>query len=145
MTEDADADAGVATDSDLLQRTYHLLQPGEIDLNGLVVHTEFGSDEESRMHQATIEVGDIVADHAGVDPADTYVESGNDDPDFSSNQHQGLTLEEEAFVWECQQLLRNGTFAVVFYYEATADHEGIVAATREAGYDAVGVRGDERP
>jgi len=60
--------------------------------------------------QATIDVGDIIAEQSGYDPQDCYVYSGNDDTDFSSNQHQGLTLEDEEFVWECQQLLREGQF-----------------------------------
>jgi len=136
-----DASAG-PRDTDLVQRTWQLLQPGEVDLNGLIVHTEFDGSQETRMHQATLEVGEIIAEAAGHDPTDTYVESGNDDPDFSSNQHQGLTLDGEEFVWECQQLLRDGAFDVVFYYEAGADHEAVQAAAREAGYEVTGVRGD---
>jgi hypothetical protein len=75
-------------DAELRRRTWELLQPGDIDLDGLVVHTGFGGDEETEMHQTTIEIGDIVAEHAGHDPAETYVHSGNDDPEFASNQHQ---------------------------------------------------------
>ena len=129
-------------DTDLVQRTWQLLQPGEIELNGLVVHTGFDGSQETQMHQATLEVGEIIAEAAGHDPTDTYVESGNDNPEFSSNQHQGLTLDGEEFVWECQQLLRDGAFDVVFYYEASADHEAVQAAAREAGYEVTGVRGD---
>jgi len=51
--------------------------------------------------------------------------AGNDDTNFSSNQFQGLTLDDEAFVWECQQLLRDGTFDLVFYYEANVDQEAL--------------------
>jgi hypothetical protein len=136
-----DASAG-RRDTDLVQRTWQLLQPGEVDLNGLIVHTEFDGSQETQMHQATLEVGDFIAEAAGYDPTDTYVESGNDDPDFSSNQHQGLTLDGEEFVWECQQLLRDGAFDIVFYYEASADHEAVQTAAREAGYEVTGVRGD---
>ncbi len=135
---DADADA---LDADLRRRTWQLLQPGEIDLDGLVVQTDFGGDEETRMHQATLAVGDLIATHAGQDPADTYVYSGNDDPEFASNQHQGLTLAADEFVWECQQLLRDGSFDVVFYFEAEADTRGLLAAVRERGYEASAVRG----
>jgi hypothetical protein len=39
-------------------------------------------------------------------------------------------------------LLRDGSFDVVFYFEASADTEGLLGAVREAGYDATGVRGD---
>jgi hypothetical protein len=130
------------SDNDLRQRTWNLLQPGEIDLDGLILHTEFDGSQEPEMHQATVQVGDLIADHAGLDPGETFVYSGTDDPEFASNQHQGRTLDDEAFVWECQQLLRNGSFDVVFYYEADTDSEALLAALREAGYDATIVRGD---
>ncbi|WP_254535568.1 DUF5778 family protein [Halomarina litorea] len=112
-------------DSDLYERTRALLEPGDIELNGLIVHTEFGGDDEARLHQTTLDVGDVIADHAG--KGETYVYSGNDDSRFGLNQHQGLTLKGDEFVWECQQLVRDGTFDVVFYYEADADQDAIVA------------------
>ncbi|MBZ6494264.1 DUF5778 family protein [Natrinema longum] len=130
-------------DDDLYQRTKALLEPGDIALNGAVVHTDYDGQEDVKMMQATIDVGDIIAVHSGYDPGDCYVYSGNDDPDFSSNQHQGLTLEDEDFVWECQQLLREGSFDIVIYYEASADHEGILEGIRELGFDVTGVEGDE--
>ena len=128
-------------DEDLYRRTKQLLEPGEIQLNGAIVHTDIGSDDDIAMHQATVDIGDVIAEGAGLDPTDTYVYSGTDDTDFSSNQHQGLTLDDEEFVWECQQLLREGTFDVVFYYEASADHEAILEGIREAGFDVTGVEG----
>ncbi len=131
-----------ALDADLCRRTWQLLQPGDIALDGLVLHTDHGGDEETLMHQATLEVGDLIARHAGHDPRDTYVYSGNDDTDFASNQHQGLTLDGDGFVWECQQLLRDGSFDVVFYFEAGADTRALLAAVREQGYEASAVRGD---
>ena len=132
-------------DTELHRRTWKLLQPGEIELDGLVVHTDLDGEDEPEMHQATIEIGDIIAEHAGHDPRDTFVYSGTDDPEFASNQHQGLTLEDEEFIWECQQLFRDGSFDIVFYYEASADGEGILSAVEEAGYDASLVRGDADP
>ncbi|MFB6141405.1 MAG: DUF5778 family protein [Halosimplex sp.] len=132
----SDADAA---DTDLRQRARALLEPGDIELVGLIVHTDFSGDQEPTLHEATLEIGNYIAEHAGIEPTDTYVYSGNDDPDFGVNQHQGLTLDDDEFVWECQQLLREGTFDVVFYYEADVDQEGLVEAVREAGYDVVGV------
>jgi hypothetical protein len=129
-------------DEDLYRRTKALLEPGEVELNGAIVHTEYDGSEDVQMMQATIDAGDIIAEHSGHDPKDCYVYSGNDDPDFSSNQHQGLTLEDEAFVWECQQLLREGSFDIVIYYEASADHEAILEDIEELGHDVTGVRGD---
>jgi len=129
-------------DADLRRRTWELLQPGEIDLDGLVVRTDMDGSQETRMHQATVEIGELIAEGAGHDPAETFVYSGTDDTEFASNQHQGLTLAEESFVWECQQLLRDGAFDIVFYFEAGADTEWIRSAVREAGYDATVIRGD---
>ena len=129
-------------DADLRRRTWELLQPGEIALDGLVVHTDLDSSRETEMHQVSVEVGEIIARHAGHDPTETFVYSGTDSSEFASNQHQGLTLDDESFVWECQQLLREGTFDIVFYFEASADMAGILADVRAAGHEATGVRGD---
>jgi len=128
-----------AIDDDLYRRTEALLEPGEIELNAAIVHTELGGDEEPKLHRLTLEVGDIIAEHA-LDGEDWYVHSGNDDPDFGLNQHQGLTVEGDEFVWECQQLLREGTFDVVFYYEAANDQDVIVEAIDDVVAGVVGVR-----
>jgi hypothetical protein len=128
-------------DAELRRRTWKLLQPGEIKLDGLVVQTEFDGSQEPEMHQATVEVGELIADHAGYEPTETFVYSGTDDSEFASNQHQGLTLEDESFVWECQQLLRDGSFDVVFYFETTADTEKLLDAVRTKGYDATAISG----
>jgi len=133
---------GDTLDDDLYRRTKQLLEPGEIQLNGAVVHTEYDNSEEIEMMQATIDVGERIAEGYGIDPTDTFVYSGSDDPQFSSNQHQGLTLDDEEFVWECQQLLRNGSFDLVFYYEASADHEAILDAIEDLGFAVTGVRGE---
>lgn len=125
-----------SADENLYRRAAALLEPGEIELHGAVIHTDHGSDEESLAHQATLEVGDVIADHRDIE--EWYVYSGNDDPDFGLNQHQGLTVADE-FLWECQQLLRDGSFDVVVYWEAADDHASIVEDLREAGYEAVGV------
>jgi hypothetical protein len=128
-------------DDDLYERTKRLLEPGDIELNGAIVHTDLGSDEDIEMHQASVDVGDVIAEHAGHDPRDTYVYSGSDDTNFASNQHQGLTLADEEFVWECQQLLRDGTFDIVYYYEASADQDAILDDIRDLGFDVTGVEG----
>jgi len=126
-------------DPDLYQRTQALLEPGEIELVGVIVHTDLGSDDETDLHQATIELGELIAEYEGIDPTDTYVYSGNDDTEFGLNQHQGLTLDGDEFVWECQQLLREDTFRIVFYYEADVDQAALLEAMREAGYTVEGV------
>ena len=111
--------------ADLYARTKALLEPGEIDLAGCVVHTTLGGNEDLEMHDLTVAINEIIADHAG--KGEAYIEAGNDDTSFSSNQFQGRTLDDEAFVWECQQLLRDGSFDLVFYYEATVDQAALAA------------------
>ncbi|WP_435074397.1 DUF5778 family protein [Halorubrum sp. HHNYT27] len=110
-------------DSDLYTRTKALLEPGDIELLGCIVHTTLEGQEDLEMHELTVAINEVIADHA--DKGEAYIEAGNDDTNFSSNQFQGLTLDGEEFVWECQQLLRNGTFDLVFYYEAGVDQEAL--------------------
>ncbi|MWV63755.1 hypothetical protein GRS48_02790 [Halorubrum sp. JWXQ-INN 858] len=121
-------------DSDLYQRTKALLEPGEIELVGCIVHTDLSGQEDLEMHELTVATNDVIAEHAG--SGETYIEAGNDDTSFSSNQFQGRTLEDESFVWECQQLLRDGTFDLVFYYEAGVDQDALATALGEL--DGVG-------
>lgn len=121
-------------DLSLREQTEALLEPGDIDLRGLIVRTGVPNEQEPELNRLTVEIGDVIAEHAATD-ADTYVYSGTEDPEFGLNQHQGRTIEGEEFVWECQQLMRDGTFDVVFYYEDTADTAAIIADLRERGYD----------
>ncbi|CCQ34835.1 hypothetical protein HLRTI_000928 [Halorhabdus tiamatea SARL4B] len=121
-------------EQDLREQTEALIEPGEIELRGLIVRTDVPNSEEPELNRVTLEIGDAISEHATTD-ADTYVYSGTDDPEFGLNQHQGRTIEGEEFVWECQQLLRDGTFDVVFYYEDSADTEAILTDLQEEGYD----------
>jgi hypothetical protein len=134
-----------AVDESLTRRTWRLLQPGEVSLHGVIVQTDLTSDDDIAMHEATVEVGELIAECAGVDSTDHYVYSGVEDPEFASNQHQGRRVEDDEFVWECQQLLRDGTFDLVFYYRAETGQESVVSAVREAGHTVTGVRGDASP
>ncbi|MXR21018.1 DUF5778 family protein [Halobacterium bonnevillei] len=121
---------------DLYRDTVELLKPGDIELAGAVVHTTYDSSEESMLHQLTLDAGEAVAERAG--KGDTYVYSGNDSDEFGVNQHQGLTLEDDEFVWECQQLVREGTFDLVLYWEATGDQDAVLADVRNLdGVDRV--------
>ena len=125
-----------ASTHDLVQRLEAFLEPGDIELAGVIVHTGYSSDQEIELYDLTLEVGDIVAAAEAVD--DWYVYSGNDDSRFASNQHQGLRLDDDSFVWECQHLLRSGEFALVMYYEADI-HRSVLEALDRAGFDATGV------
>ena len=116
-------------DADLYERTKALLEPGEIELVGCILHTGLTGQEDLEMHDLTVAANEVIADHA--EKGETYIEAGNDDTDFSSNQFQGLTLDDESFVWECQQLLREGTFDLVFYYEADVDQEALASDLQE--------------
>lgn len=126
-------------DRDLVERTKALLEPGEISLVGAIVHTDFESHEEPAMLDAVVEIGDLIAEHAGHAPDGWYVYSGTNDPEFASNQHQGLTLADDEFVWECQTLLREGTFDVVIYYPAEVDQAALLSDIRELGHAVTGV------
>lgn len=132
-----------AIDEDLYERTKALLEPGDIRLNGVIIHTEFSGDEDLELHELTVDLNEVVAGHAN--KGETYIHAGNEDSAFASNQFQGLTLEDEEFVWECQQLLREGSFDIVLYYEATADHQAIIDDIRaQEGIKRVtGVEGEE--
>jgi hypothetical protein len=128
-------------DEDLYRRTKALLEPGEIELNGLIVHTDLSGDEDLEMQELTVDLNEVIAAHA--DKGETYIYAGNDDAEFASNQFQGRTVEDEAFVWECQQLLREGSFDLVFYYEADVDQEALAADVAARGYDVTSVTLDE--
>jgi hypothetical protein len=126
-------------DEDLYRQAVQLLQPGDIELAGAVLHTEYDGDAEAKLHQLTLDAGDAVSEHA--EKGDTYVYSGNDSDEFGVNQHQGLTLDGDEFVWECQQLLRDSTFDVVLYWEAASDLDAVLddLAAVDGVTDVVGV------
>ena len=119
-------------DEDLYRRTKALIEPGDIDLVGLIIHTDLSGQEDLEMHELTVGLNEVIAEHAG--KGESYIYAGNDNTDFASNQFQGLTLADDAFVWECQQLLRQGTFDLVFYYEADVDQDALVADVEALGH-----------
>ena len=119
-------------DPELYRQTQALLEPGEIDLAGAIVHTTLGVDEEPAMTELTVDVGYTLAEL--LTDEEIYVYSGNDDPEFGANQHQGLTLDEETFVWECQQLFRDGSYDIIFYFETGVAAETVVESI-EATHD----------
>jgi hypothetical protein len=110
-------------DDDLYRRTVALLEPGEIELAGMIIHTTLSGAEDLEMQELTVDINEIVAEHA--EKGECFIYAGNDDSDFASNQFQGLTLTDEEFVWECQQLLRDGSFDLVWYYEAEPNQEAL--------------------
>ena len=126
-----------AVDHDLYRRTKALLEPGDVELIGCIVHTDLAGDEDLEMQELVVEINEVIADHA--DAGETFIYAGNDDTAFSSNQFQGLTVDDESFVWESQHLLRDGSFDLVFYYEADADQEAIVADLAALGPDVTAV------
>jgi len=73
-------------DADLYTRTKALLEPGDIELAGCIVHTTLGGQEDLEMHELTVAINEVIADHAG--KGESYIEAGNDDTNFSSNQFQ---------------------------------------------------------
>ena len=120
-------------DRDLYERTKALLEPGDVELVGLIVHTDLAGEDDLEMHELTVDLNEVIADHA--DEGETFIYAGNDDSEFSSNQFQGLTVDDESFVWECQQLLREGSFDLVFYFEADVDAEAVAADVEALGHE----------
>jgi len=129
-----------AADMELYEQAVSLLEPGDITLNGAVVHTDIPRADEPTMNDATREIGDTIADVVAEE--DTYLYAGDDDPRFAAGQFQGRRLADDEFVWECQQLLRDGTFDLVFYWEATDEQDVVIAAIDDLGYDVVPVTED---
>ncbi|MFB6133291.1 MAG: DUF5778 family protein [Halanaeroarchaeum sp.] len=124
-------------DDELYEEAVALLEPGDVTLHGAVVHTDIPQSEEPAMNDATRRIGDAIA--GAVSEDDVYVYAGEDDPRFGAGQFQGRRLTDDEFVWECQQLLRDGHFDLVFYWKATADHEAVVDAIADLGYETVAV------
>ena len=127
-------------DEELYRRAEALLEPGEIGLIGCLVHTDLAGEEDLEMQELTVAINEVIAANADANgdgngdasvdgdagESETYIYAGNGDPEFASNQFQGRRIDDESFVWECQQLLRGGTFDLVFYYGADADQAAIV-------------------
>jgi len=67
-------------DADLYTRTKALLEPGDIELAGCIVHTTLGGQEDLEMHELTVAINEVIADHAG--KGESYIEAGNDDTNF---------------------------------------------------------------
>ncbi|MFB6196526.1 MAG: DUF5778 family protein, partial [Haloplanus sp.] len=67
-------------DDDLYRRTKALLEPGDIDLAGVIVHTDLTGQEDLEMQELTVDLNEVIAAHAG--KGETYIYAGNDDPDF---------------------------------------------------------------
>lgn len=130
-------------EADIYRRTKALLEPGDVALNGAVVHTGLDGREDLEMHELTVDLNDLIAEHVpDAERGETYIYAGNDDSEFASNQFQGRRLSDDSFVWECQQLLRDGSFDLVFYYPAAADHVAVVEAIEALDHRVTGVRTD---
>ncbi|MFB6094124.1 MAG: DUF5778 family protein [Halanaeroarchaeum sp.] len=132
MTDEADAS--------LYREAMDLLEPGDVSLHGAVVHTDLPQSDEPAMNEATRRIGEAIAASVAGEP--TYVYAGEDDPRFAAGQFQGRRLADDEFVWECQQLLRDGRFDLVFYWKATDDHAAVVDAIEDRGFEAVAVTED---
>jgi hypothetical protein len=113
-------------DDPLYDELLAFLEPGAIELVGIIVETTLDRSEDLEMHELTVQLNDLIATHSG--KGEAYIYAGNDSSEFASNQFQGRQLVDDAFVWECQHLVRDGHFTLVFYYEADADQAAIVDA-----------------
>lgn len=119
---------GAPADDTLYAELLAFLEPGAIELIGIIIETTLERSEDLEVHELTVQLNDLIAAHSG--KGESYIYAGNDSTAFASNQFQGRRLEDDAFVWECQHLVRQGRFTLVFYYEAEAAQAAIVDAVR---------------
>jgi hypothetical protein len=129
-----------AADVELYEQAVSLLRPGDRDLVGVVVHTDLPQTEEQAMNKLMKQVGEEISAHL-VD-GETYIYAGEDDDRFGAGQFHGRRLTDDEFVWECQQLLREGTFDLVFYWEAGDNHDAIVSDLQDLEQTVVPVTQD---
>lgn len=115
-------------DHELYQQAVSLLGPGESELVGVVVHTDYKRTEEPAMNELMLELGERIADL--LQDGEMYVYAGEDDDRFGAGQFHGRRLADDSIIWECQQLLRSGTFDLVFYWEAAGNLGNIVTALK---------------
>ncbi len=127
-------------DVELYEQAVSLLEPGETPLVGVVVHTDIPQPEEQRMNKLMKTVGDHIA--SVLTDEETYIYSGDDDDRFAAAQFHGRRLSDDGFVWECQQLLRDGTFDLVFYWEAADNHDAVLEALADLDNQVVPVTED---
>jgi len=111
-------------DHELYQQAVSLLGPGETELVGVVVHTEYGRSQEAAMNELMLELGERIA--AVLEEEEMYLYAGEDDDRFGAGQFHGRRLTDDAVIWECQQLIRDDTFDMVFYWEAEGRQDDVV-------------------
>ncbi len=116
-------------DPELYQQAVSLLGPGESELVGIVVHTDYPRSEEPAMNGLMLEIGERIAET--LETGEMYVYAGEDDERFGAGQFHGRRLEDDAVIWECQQLLRDDTFDLVFYWERAGEQGSIVTAVED--------------
>ncbi|MDR5655768.1 DUF5778 family protein [Halodesulfurarchaeum sp. HSR-GB] len=127
-------------DVELYQQAVSLLQPGEAELVGIVVHTDFDRTEEPAMNELMLEVGERIAE--AIQDDEMYVYAGDDDHRFGAGQFHGRRLGDDEFIWECQQLLRADTFDLVFYWERAGAHDAVVDTVTEVTDSVVPITED---
>ena len=127
-------------DVELYEQAVSLLRPGEDTLEGIVVHTELAQHEEQAMNKLMREVGETVAEH--LTDGEVYIYAGDDDERFGAGQFHGRRLADDAVVWECQQLLREGTFDLVFYWEQSGEQGAIVDSLEDLENEVVAITED---
>jgi hypothetical protein len=131
---------GGGEDTELYEQAMALLGPGEDTLVGVVIHTDFPKQLEQPMNKLMRDAGDRIAGH--LTDEEVYVYAGEDDERFGTGQFHGRRLSDDEVVWECQQLLRDGSFDVVFYWEAQGVHDAILADLEGMGTGVVPVTED---
>lgn len=128
------------SDVELYEQAVSLLEPGDSTLVGVVMHTGLARHAESAMNKLMRTAGDRIAAH--LTEEDTYIYAGEDDDRFGVGQFHGRRLSDDGVVWECQQLVRDGTFDLVFYWEEAGEQAAIVADLDDLDADLVPITED---
>jgi hypothetical protein len=82
-----------AVDHDLYRRTKALLEPGEVELIGCIVHTDLAGDEDLEMQELVVEINEVIADHApGADRRRRVVRLGESTPAPGRELRSGVLL-----------------------------------------------------
>ena len=76
------------------------------------------------MNELMLELGERIA--AVLQDGEMYVYAGEDDDRFGAGQFHGRRLSDDAVIWECQQLVRDDTFDLVFYWEAAGRQDAVL-------------------
>jgi len=88
----------------------------DIELNGVIVHTAYDGQADIEMMEASLEVGDVIAEH-GARPEGRVRLLGQQRPGLLLEPAPGQDHRRRRVRLGVPALLRDGAFRLIFYYE----------------------------